>query len=627
MKIFVLFFLLTTLSLGNDLITFLNSYIDEEITMSDGELLLLETVAEEKPYLSRLSREEVDLFFWLDYQQKKWILENKPVTFLQLIESGIVSLEKIQLMQHFTREGQPRRIPLVRPKQIDLTSKSFFEHPQVPNDDYQGLNLYQSFSLSLEFKNSQGYLSFEKDPYERSFFDYVNYNYHKSVGNHSKFFLGNMLIKWGQGLLIQQGFTFSSLIDNPLMIYQGSNKISPDYSFSENMGIQGIGWSYQINPHFTMHNVLVYTLYDTNLDEEGKATTIDESGYHRTESEKQNRNQLTEKLVASYLNYTWSSFSIGSGFYYSDYDPEFTSELSERSLYNFQGSKNRVGAISMQYEFDSSLCFIETARSKSSASAIIAGILGKLPYSLRYSLSWRYYAAEFQNFHAGAYSYRNENQNEKGFTLALDNRLIRKLKFSFSLDHYQNIERTYHSPFPGKYYKIQLGAEFYSFKILANFKQSKLFDQSSMQEEVEKQQGLRLTWKIYKKRTNHFSLRIETKKYQLNQNSSDYGLLVGLMQSTSFRKVWDIKTNLLWFTVDDYDARIYHYSYQLPHSWSILAFYHQGIYINQVLSYEFKKVRFYFKSGLKIYNQEMTMSDGRKSNIFSKIGFYLHYYF
>lgn len=115
------------------------------------------------------------------------------------------------------------------------------------------------------------------------------------------------------------------------------------------------------------------THLDATIDEEGRATTIRSSGYHRTDGERRGANALLESLVGVRGVVTASAgVEIGASFLRFRYDHPLASRDLDRLRFRFEGSELELLSGDVRLVGDAWRLGVEVASASSGGSGVVA---------------------------------------------------------------------------------------------------------------------------------------------------------------------------------------------------------------------------------------------------------------
>lgn len=525
-------------------------------------------------------------------------------------------------------------------------SKSGFE-----NKAYAGnpSNIYLRYKYNYSNKFYYG-ITMEKDAGEGMFkkdskqgFDF--YSYHLFWYKNTKIkalALGDYHVNLGQGLIIWTGFGFNKG-GNIATIKKESNPLKPFTSINEALFLRGIAVNAKIKAiqltAFASHKAIdVNITYTDSTNTDLERNSIQYSGYHRTESEIENKHGLKESILGFNIQYKKREGHIGLNAIWISYNEALKNSNKAYNQFYFQEKQLVNSSLDYHYLIKSFHFFGESAISISKnqlGGAALNGILFNPDKRVDMALLHRYYSPKYQNNRfANAFGESTQVNNEHGLFLSIMIKLNKNFSINSYVDYYHfpwlnfqtdqaskghdfmstlsfNHKKTLQLFFTYKIEnkdantKIALGLNerFYiqsqSRKYIeAYFTNLDLRQTNTLQpslqlskQEIEAatfitpvlQQKLRwhLSCKPHKDWT--FQSRIELSFYNDRINPKQAGIL--FYQDVQFNKMeipFSFSARIVLFDIPQYQSRIYAYENDVLNSFSIPALYNAGLryYVN-----------------------------------------------
>ncbi|OJW72143.1 MAG: hypothetical protein BGO68_04600 [Candidatus Amoebophilus sp. 36-38] len=257
-----------------------------------------------------------------------------------------------------------------------------------------------------------------------------------------KLVIGNYEVGYGQGLVVNAGFSMNKSGETITPIMRTSNAgIKPLSSFSK-YGFRGIAttftWkSLEQSIYYTYNSLDGKVLQDT-VANEYYTKNINRSGSHRTEQEIAKKAQITEQIIGSTLMYVAkrNQREIGLNAIYSQYDIPI--RLGKQELpYQFTGKNNYNLGLFYRYLWYNLHFFGEGAISKSGGKGGLVGAIISLFPNLDIALLIRHYGENFHCFYGKAFGEATNNHNEQGIYIGIALQPVRKLKVNAYYDHFK----------------------------------------------------------------------------------------------------------------------------------------------------------------------------------------------
>jgi len=438
-----------------------------------------------------------------------------------------------------------------------------------PNKYYNQIKttLYQNYTAGFVL---------EKDGGEQNFNDLaLFYILYQTPNKNNKLVIGNYRLEFGQGLVF----------GNPYGARKSSNPIYPVLkpersllgyiSVDENASLFGVASQICLK----IYQVVIFlskSKLDASLSSSGTVSSLTTTGYHRTESELQKKDQLEENIWgARLLIFPSNNFNIGTTFYQSYYNKEIENDDLIRNRFAFFGKQNYVFSVDGNINFRQAYLFSEYAQSKNKGYGALIG-LNIHHNPLNFLALYRDYAKNFQSEHGNAFSETGDSpQNERGFYFGLQYKIKRNTKLSLYYDIFQQPWRTYffNMPVEGSDLLVQVEHKikprlYFTFRVKNKLKE-KLYDSQDQFNRtisaigVEKRFSMRFQLEYFPVSNLKLRGRIESNRFSFNLNSK--GLL--LYQDVNYKPTDNLNLyfRLAFFDTQDYDSRVYQFENDLPY--------------------------------------------------------------
>ncbi len=278
-------------------------------------------------------------------------------------------------------------------------------------------------------KGLEGGWLMEQDPGEslrKGGPDFFSFHVRLQVpGRSSKWLIGDHTVQLGQGLICWQGMSFTSGSDLASVKKQGA-VIRPYHSVGESRFMRGLAWSGSVRnwvwDGFVSRHRQSAVLY-TNKSGDPAFRNVDESGYHRTETERLRKNGLIENtaggrvgvrlgrdwLHANFIVRNWSNPKMRLNFPRYE-DTSFLQSMFNTSLDYSMTRGNWHG-------------FGEYAVDAAGNQALILGSVMALHRTLETSLHLRWVGRRFLSVDGDALQQQSEVRAEQGLFVQVNWRL------------------------------------------------------------------------------------------------------------------------------------------------------------------------------------------------------------
>ncbi len=334
------------------------------------------------------------------------------------------NVELIKLLSHYFKiDAAPSAkadvLFMIRAQEIIEDQKAYADSS---TNTYTGSSakIYSRFRFT-DNKISFGFTA-EKDPGE-SFYDkyqpnafdfysgFVQYKQKKT-----NLIIGDFTINTGQGLLLSNGYR-NSFITSPLYANLFQNQSKPYTSSDENAFFRGLCYRQQIGKYI-LQAFLSYKKIDASVSN-GKITTLLNTGYHRTLSELNKKDNVTEISFGISALYQKENRSIAFNNLVYKYNLPYVPDSAYYKPDFSQSGWQYLNSIDCSIDYKNFNFFGEIAASKQFKFAMIAGILISLNEQLSASIRMRYYDPYYVNPYAESYSQSSGVKNETGTDINL----------------------------------------------------------------------------------------------------------------------------------------------------------------------------------------------------------------
>lgn len=518
---------------------------------------------------------------------------------------------------------------------------------QNSNSYYYGNpdHYYSRFRYSYRTNLSLG-ITADKDPGEQFFegkqsngFDFYSVHAYFKGGKYIKAVaLGDYQIQIGQGLNFWSGYAFGKTAD-VTNIKKTANPLRPYTSVDESRFMRGaavdLAWrDFSLTSFASVKKVDASVLADSLYDDLEFVSSINVSGLHRTNSEIEKKDVLTEKIIGSNLRYRNRNFQIGTAGVFQGYDKDFIKSIQAYNQFDFRGKEMLSLSADYSWVFKNFNFFGEASRSSyNGAWANLQGVLFSLDSRASFSLLYRNYQRGYQTFYNTGFSEGSNTQNESGVYAGLK----MKLSSSWSLNSYADLFK-----FPWMKYQVDSPSEGYEIMVQPSYKPNKQLEIYARYREQMRQKNSRdsdgsvteledVVQRNYRLNLSYavseffsFKSRIEYVTINRKSNTPESGFI--LTQDLLFKPKnlpFDLALRYVLFDTDSYDTRIYSYENNALYVFAIPAYYYQGSRAYMMIRYSFlKHFDLWVRYGTFIYNNRSSIGSGaeeiqgsRKSDI------------
>ncbi|OQY04983.1 MAG: hypothetical protein B6I20_01975 [Bacteroidetes bacterium 4572_117] len=501
---------------------------------------------------------------------------------------------------------------------------------EKPNSVYQGNRMKYLTRYRFNSKNRVfAGITTENDPGEPLGFKNKQYGFdfysaYLQVNNLNIFkniSIGDYQVKFGQGLILWSGFGLGKSSD-VLNIRKKAQGIRRYTSTNENLFMRGVGTTlafgdFEITSFFSYKNIDANQILTDTIDGELiEITSLQNTGYHRTVSEINNRKAVNEIIYGSNLTYRAEKFKLGASFISYAYNSIFEESLKPYKLFDIQGNSNINLSIDYQLFLSKFSFFGEAAIDKNGALATVNGLLLNLVPQLSFSVVQRYYQKKFHAYYGSSFSESSKVNNESGLYYGLSFHPVRNFKISAYVDNYR---------FPWLKFGINAPSHGTDFLFQVDYRttryvnmyfrwknETKLHNTTSDESVIttlseQNKQYFRYNISYKPNKNISFRNRIEASIYQ--SGIKEYGFMA--YQDVNYNFQFPLSLYFRFAIFDaDYYARIYAYENDLLYNFSIPAYFGKGTRLYFMIKYkvaDFLDIRlryahFYYADRNKTFN-------------------------
>jgi len=505
-----------------------------------------------------------------------------------------------------------------------------------PNSRYLGSPQKLQFKYTYNYRNKlrAGFV-LEKDAGEMFFTDKVNDTIQKLLGkNYHKGFdfagfhlyakdlgivkaavLGDYQVAWGQGLTLWSGMSFGKAGAGSSVMKQGRG-ITPKGSASEYSFMRGAAVTLGGGP---FSGTIFYSnrLVDANisaidtLDSEAEfVSSLQETGYHRTIGELQDRHAIRQQVVGGHLAYSIAHFEVGYTAHHTWLSTPLQLKPSHYNQFYFQGQKLTNQGIDFKYVKGKFAVFGEASMSynpdtttyQTTPTPAFAGLLGitvKPAGYINFTMLYRDYGKTYQNLLGNAFGEGSRNQGQHGIYLGVEAAPAPYWNILAYADHFQFTWLTsqVNAPSRGHDYYLRISHSFnrrtqayLQFRSKTKMKNSTDAFVFSHYPIFYTKNAVRFNINYQIGRDFHFSNKAEYAHYRNDDGTNEHGYF--LCQDIAYKpenKPFSLTFRYAIFDAKDYNARIYAYENDVLYSFSVPALYGKGM-------------RFYLLGKVKLFN-------------------------
>ena len=574
--------------------------MDENQEIQESTYEVLNELAEHKINLNTASREDLEQLPFLSEEQIEDICEYqylygpmKSLGELAMIES--LSYEQRRLLAFFIDIKEENKTSFPSFKNILQHGKSeLIGNAHIPfyqrdgnQDGYLGSPYKHSFRYTYQYRDffKVGLIG-AKDAGEPFFtknnkYGYDYYSYYLQLrkwGRIKNMVLGKYRLHIGMGLVMNNDF---GLGKTTILASLGTSSqiIRPHASRTENNGLQGVAATIQVNQHIDATTFLSYRYIDATLREDSiSISSIIETGYHRTSSEMNKKNNTTEQLMGANINFRKKGIHLGMTGIYQAFNRALKPNTTQ--IYRqYYPSGKQFWNVSTDYgvRYKSLTFHGETATGDCHALATINTLNWKTSGNMTLMALQRFYSYQYHALHGQSFSEGGSVQDESGIYVGLDWQPNSRLQLKYYTDFAYFAWPKYQANQSSRAWDhfisatYQLHSSTLSLRYRLKMREKDNDDKTALMYQYQHRGRFTYTF-------DHYPWTFKTQAdlaFSRHTNNS-FGWLITQSINYKYHRS-NINASLAYFHTDNYDSRIYNYEKQTLYSFSFPMFYGEGI--------------------------------------------------
>ena len=469
-------------------------------------------------------------------------------------------------------------------------------------------------------------------------FDFVGFHlYAKDLGIVKAAVFGDYQLAFGQGLTLWSGMSFGKAGAGSSVMKQGRG-ITPKASASEYAFMRGAavtlgGGPFSGTMFYSNRMVDANVSVTDTLDNEAEfVSSLQETGYHRTIGELQDRHAIRQQVVGGHLAYAIAHFEIGYTLHHTWLSVPLELRPSNYNQFYFQGQKLTNQGIDLKYVKGKLAVFGEVAMSYNPDSTALrqaqgpayAGLLGitiKPAGYLNFTIMYRDYSKAYQNLYSNAFGEGSRNQGQRGIYLGVEAAPAPYWNLLAYVDQFQFTWLTsqVNAPSRGHDYYLRLSHSFNRNTNAYLQIRSKTKMKNSTDVFVFSHYPIFYTKNSVRFNINYkigwdftASNKAEYAHYHNEDGSNEHGYF--LCQDIAYKpeyKPYSLTFRYAIFDAQDYNTRIYAYENDVLYSFSVPALYGKGMRVYLLGKVKlFNALTLYARLGRTIYSDREEIGSG-----------------
>lgn len=432
-------------------------------------------------------------------------------------------------------------------------------------------------------------IAMEKDAGEKNMLDFVSLHF---LLHDLKFVktlaVGDYQLAFGQGVTMGSGLAFNG---NGGSLLRKSKKIRASKSANETRYLRGVATTLNyknldLTVFYSNKKVDANVSVADSLGEPLVVTALQQTGLHRTDNELIDRHLITQQLFGGNLSYRNSHFQIG----YTIHKTMLSCELNpDPRLYNtfyFRGKSLVNQGVDFYYVLHKFAFYGEATISDNMAPAALIGTSVQPAGYIDFTVLYRYYDKNYQNFYINAFAAGSGTRNEKGLYLSTALTFAPKWRLTATADFPQSdwIKTSAYAPSRSQNYNLQIEHQInnkalFFIQLRYNDKEKNGPGENTYMRYLIHERKMSLRFHVTYPVGNNFILknRVEfSKNLDISKNGTSYLIYQDVLynpenQSFSFA--------FRYALFDSPNGAVYAYENDILNSFAIGSFYHKGLRI------------------------------------------------
>lgn len=514
----------------------------------------------------------------------------------EIAMAGTMGRDKCRLLAFFVYAGEQERntFPAVGEilskgrHTVIATAKVPFYSRRGDKDGYLGYkyrhDVRYSFSFSDRVKAGVVGAQDAGEPFfaGRNRTGYDHYSFYlmvKKFGRLKALAVGRYRIGLGMGLVINNNFSFGK-VASLATLGRTDNAIRVHSSRSEATYLQGAAATVELLKGLDVTAFVSYRGIDATLNSDKQTvSTIVKTGYHRTPTEMDKKNNTSQTLLGGNIHYFRSGFHAGATFIYTSLDRELKPKTADVYRRHYAAGR-RFHNMSVDYGYTCSRFSFrgETALNADNAVATVNTVSFGAASGLDIMLLQRFYSFRYSSLFANSFNAGGAVQDESGVYAGVSWRPMPRLGITayvdfarFAWPKYRASDTSCSSDnFVSVVYKA--GSWTVSSRYRFKIRQYDNDDKTDLIDKTEHRCRL----------SAEYSARRWGARTQADAVFSEYkkpsrGWMISQHVNAGIMERLDVSASACYFDTDDYDSRLYTYERGMLHSVYFPSFYGRGI--------------------------------------------------
>ncbi len=441
----------------------------------------------------------------------------------------------------------------------------------------------------------------EGEPYLVSGTAYPDYSsFHlevRDVGPAKTIIVGDFYANYGQGLALWSSLSYGKTAEatetqrfgKGLRYYSGAD---------ENRFFRGLATSWKIK-NFSFDFFGSKHKVDATLNNTGLATSLVESGMHRSNTEISKRKIQSIQTLGGHAQWQQNSFEIGLTAYHYKFGIPIAKKEGAYAVYQFYGKENFVVSTDFQWVLNKTILYGEMAASKSGGTAFTGGFKTQVTDAVTINGLVRAIGKEYQTLYNAPFA-ETGNAGERGVYLGIKYDINSRFFIKAYADHYSYTWLRFQvsAPSYGKDYLLHLEYRKGNVKTYLRYRNRSgminINGENSKEIQNANQQQIRWHGQLLLSSLLKLNTRIEIKTYKAQKKEIGYMFYQEIV--FSLRKIpLKFYTRLSYFNAPIFTTALYAREDDLPFTYNLALLNNEGVKYYVMVKYVVKNVSFYLR--------------------------------
>lgn len=429
---------------------------------------------------------------------------------------------------------------------------------------------------------------------------------------------GDFKSSFGEGLVMNTGFRFGKMQHG---LWRTSTALRPHRSTEESRFLRGAALTMAIGDHWTLTALGSWRKLDATLQKDNTVQSINTTGLHRTDGERNRKGTLGAGTAALHLQWQQDRVQVGVTGVYQYFDHLFRQgKALYRQIYP-QGYQ--FGAVSTDYGFRVAHLTVkgETAHSFAEGGggwATLNEVTWRKTNDWQLSAIYRFYGQRYYAPHASAFGEYANVQNESGLCVLMDVNHLGPISLRVFFDYF-------YSPFPR--YTMSRHSSGFESAVQTTWQVSRKQKAIVRYAIKSKEQSdarylshrLRCTYlyTLNDRWNGYLSASLHHYRMNAKKNQSTGVAVMPRIDYSSRQRRWHTSLAGIWFSTPDYNSQIYLYEPSLSHTFGMQMLYGKGERLMALVKWQLgdrqrngTTYQLQLKAGVTHYRDRSTISSG-----------------